>query len=181
MHKTFTLAVILFCSACGGTSPELYHLVVSYFTLPDSCYTNSMAPTTATTAAPPDLLQVQVWDGPDNIPYLQVIAGGTSVDMGAAPNVDMRGIFTGKRADKGGWTFSSDTAAKATVAGNTVNSTTHAELNFERGGGSFKGTAALSSSQTCTGAQCPASSPSCSVGNIALQGSRIAVEYQKAP
>ncbi len=180
MRKTWMLMAVVM-SGCGGTTPELYDLVVNYFTLPDTCYSSGMQPSSIVTTAPPDLLQVQVWDGPDNTAYLEVEKGGASIDMGAAPNVNVNGVFTGKKVEKG-WTFASDAVQKQTLPGNNViTATTHAEFTFERGGGPVKGTAVLSSSSNCVGNQCPGTNPSCTVSAIALQGSRIAVDYQRAP
>jgi len=180
MRKSWMLAAMVL-SGCGGTSPELYELVVDYFTLPDSCYQSGMQPSTVVTTSPPGKLQVQVWDGPDNTSFLEVEAGGGSIDMGAAPNVDLDGIFTGKKVEKG-WQFDSDGLRKQTLPGNNViTTTTHAEIVFERSGGTFKGTAALSSSSNCVGAQCPGNNPSCSVSGINVRGTRIAVQWERSP
>lgn len=179
MKKTWMLAALML-SGCGGATPEMYQLVVNYFTLPDSCYQSGMQPTTGVTVAPPDLIQVQVWDGPDNTAYMQVESGGGTIDMGQAPNVSVSGIFTGKKADKG-WTFTSDTTQKQTIIGNTVTNVTHAEFTFDRGPVTFKGTGALSSSSTCVGNQCPGTNPSCAVSGIVVQGTRIQTDYERAP
>lgn len=180
MRKTWMLVAAML-SGCGGTSPELYDVVIDYFTLPDSCYQSGQQPGTVATTQPPRLMQVQVWDGPENVTYLEVQGAGMSVDLGAAPNVAINGIFTGKKADKGGWTFNSDNVEKQTLPGNNViTTTTHAELTFERAG-TFKGTAALSSSRNCVGNQCPGTNPSCGVGSIVISGTRLAVQYERAP
>lgn len=179
MKKSWMLVAVLL-SGCGGTSPELYDLVIDYFTLPDTCYQSGMQPSTVATTLPPGLMQVQVWDGPDNITYLEVQGAGRSIDMGAAPNVPVSGIFTGKKTDKG-WTFNSDTVEKQTLPGNNViTETTHAELTFERAT-QFKGTATINSSRNCVGAQCPGTNPSCSVSAIVVHGTRLAVQYERAP
>jgi hypothetical protein len=100
--------------------------------------------------------------------------------MGAAPNVGVSGIFTGKKADKG-WTFTSDTIEKQTLPGNNViTDTMHAELNFDRVP-QFKGTASLSSSRNCVGNQCPGTNPTCGVSGIVVSGTRLAVQYERAP
>lgn len=178
--RTSSLMLALMLSGCGGTSPEVYQLLVDYFTLPDSCYTSMMQPSTVTTTSPPAPLAVQVWDGPDNTAFLQIESAAISVDMGAAPNVTVGGIFTGKKVDKG-WTFSSDGVQKQTLPGNNVvTTTTHAEITFERNN-TFKGTGLLSSSSNCVGAQCPGTNPSCTVSGLVLTGTRVAVEYQRAP
>lgn len=179
MRKS-SLILALMLSGCGGTSPEVYQLLVDYFTLPDSCYTSMMQPSSVTTTAPPAALAVQVWDGPENSAFLQVESAAISVDMGAAPNVSVGGIFTGKKVDKG-WTFSSDNVQKQTLpGGNVVTSTTHAELTFERAT-TFKGNAVLSSSTNCVGSSCPGTNPSCSVSGIVVTGTRVAVNYERAP
>jgi hypothetical protein len=179
MKKTWMLAALLF-SGCGGVTPEIYQLVVDFFTLPDSCYSNGMQPMSGLTTSPPDLMQVNVWDGPEGTSFLEVEQGGGSVDMGAAPNVNLGGVFTGKRTDKG-VTFSSDTVSRATAVNTTITDTTHAEFTFERGGGTFKGTGALSSSRACTGTACTGTQPSCSVSGLNFRGSRIAVQFERAP
>ena len=168
-------------TGCNGTSPEVYSLVVSHFSLPDSCYTSGMQPSTVVTTTPPGLIQVSVYDGPDNTAFLDVEKGGGSIDMGAAPNVNVNGVFTGKKVDKG-WQFASDSVTKQTLPGNNVvTATTHAEIVFERFANTFKGTVALSSSSNCVGNQCPGANPSCSVSAIDVQGTRIAVQYERAP
>lgn len=180
MRKSWML-VAMMLTGCGGTTPELYELIVDSFTLPDSCYSNGMQPSTVTTTSPPSNIQVQVWDGPDNTAFLQVESGGGSIDMGAAPNVSVDGIFTGKKVEKG-WTFASDAVRKQTLPGNNViTTTTHAEFTFERSGGTFKGSGALSSSSNCVGNQCPGTNPSCTVAAINVRGTRIAVQYERAP
>ena len=179
MKKAWFVAALML-SGCGGATPEIYQLVVDYFTLPDSCYRSGMQPSTAVTAAPPGLIQVEVWDGPDNTAFLNVEGGGRTIDMGEAPNVAVEGIFTGKKGEKG-WTFTSDVTQKQTVVGNTITNVTHAELTIDRGPVSFKGTAAVSSSSTCVGNQCPGTNPSCSVSGIVVQGTRIQTDFQRAP
>lgn len=183
MRKSSMLLAVLL-SGCGGTSPEVYQLLVDYFTLPDSCYTSMMQPNTIATVQPPAAMSVQVWDGPENSAFMQIESAPITIDMGAAPNVNIGGIFTGKKADKG-WTFNSDTTVKQTVLqGTTVQATittvTHAEMTFERGV-TFKGTGVLSSSSTCAGTTCPGTNPSCTVSGIVLTGTKVAVQYERAP
>lgn len=179
MRNAWMLAAVLL-SGCGGLTPEIYELVVDYFTLPDSCYSNGMQPSSLTTAAPPGLMQVRVWDGPENSAFLEIEQGGASIDMGAAPNVAVSGVFIGKKVEKG-WTFSSDASDKQSLAGNTITDTTHAEITFERSGGTFKGTGALSSSRTCTGSACNGTNPTCAVNGLNFRGTRIAVTFERAP
>jgi hypothetical protein len=180
MRKSWMLVAAVL-SGCGGTSPELYDLVVDYFTLPDSCYTSGMQPATVVTTQAPRLMQVQVWDGPDGVAYLEVQGTGSTVDLGAAPNVSISGIFTSPKKGEKGWTFVSDGVEKQTLpANNVITTTTHAELTFDRAG-TFKGTAALSSSRNCVGNQCPGANPSCGVSGIVVSGTKLAVQYQRAP
>ena len=180
MRKSWMM-LALALSGCGGTTPEVYQLIVDYFTLPDSCYTSMMQPTTISTVQPPTPLSVQVWDGPENTAYLQIESAAISVDMGAAPNVNIGGIFTGKKVDKG-WSFTSDTSTKQTAPANsaTVTTTTHAEFIFERAV-TFKGTGSMSSSQNCVGTACPGANPSCTVSGVVLSGTKVAVQYERAP
>jgi hypothetical protein len=179
MRKS-SLMLALTLTGCGGTTPEVYQLLVDAFTLPDSCYTSMMQPSTVVTTAPPTPLSVQVWDGPDNTAFLQVESAAITVDMGAAPNVTVGGIFTGKKVEKG-WTFSSDGVTKQTLPGmNVITTTTHAEITFERAV-TFKGTGVLSSSSSCAGSSCPGTNPSCSVSGLVLTGTKVAVNYERAP
>lgn len=179
MRKTLMMAALML-SGCGGQAPELYDLLVNFFTLPDSCYENNMQPTSGATALPPALVQVQVWDGPDNTPYLEVQGTGATIDMGDAPSVPISGVFTGKRGDKG-WTFTSERVSKQTIVGNTITTTTKAELTFERAP-QTKGTAALTSSRICAGANCGNNgNSSCSASNIAFVGTLLKVDYQRSP
>lgn len=172
------LAVVL--SGCNGATPQIFDLVVDYFTLPDSCYTSGMQPSTSATTRPPAFMAVQIWDAPENTAYLQVEKGATTIDMGAAPNVPISGIFIGKKVEKG-WTFTSDTVIKQTLAGpNTITDTIHAEITFDRVTTS-KGSAAVSSSRNCVGNQCPGTNPSCSVSGIVVNATRVAVEFERAP
>ncbi len=180
MRQSLLLSAMLLTGCGAGVSPELYALTVDFFTLPDSCYSNGMQPGSGPVSAPAALIQVQVWDGPDNTAVLEVEQGGRTVDMGAAPNVPVNGLFKGTRGT-GGWTFVSERVDRATVAGNTVTDTTKAEFVFERGQQTFTGTAALSSSRACTGNQCPGTSPSCAVSGLKIGGTRLAVQYERAP
>ncbi len=183
MRKSWLLFAGLL-SGCNGLSPELYTIVIESFAPSASCFTSMMEPDTVTTTAPPAALQVQVWEGPEQTSYLQIEGGGGSVDMGDAPNVGVDGVFTGKRGDKG-ITFTRDLVTKNTSGSATmptVNTvTTHAEMVFERGGGTFVGTAAFSSSRSCTGTGCPMMLPTCSISGVKISGTRIAVEYERAP
>jgi hypothetical protein len=178
--KKLLLLSVMALTGCNGVTPELYSLVVDYFRLPDSCYANGMQPSTGVTTAPPALIEVQVWDGPDNTATLEIERGNRTIDMGAAPNVTVGGLFKGTRAN-GGWSFVSETVGSATVAGNTVTDTTRAEIVFERGQQTFNGLANLSSSRSCMGSACSGNNPTCSVTGIKIAGTRIAVDYQRAP
>ena len=176
-----TLAVVL--SGCGGTvKPELYALVVNFFTVPDSCYEDNKQPASGVTAAPPARLTVEVFDGPDGTAYLDVAEGSQTIDMGDAPSVQVAGIFTGKKADSG-WKFTADASGKQQLVfgNNVITSSTHAELTFPRGMPTFKGTGALSSAQTCAGSNCPDSLPSCNVSGLTFDGTRLDVEFLATP
>ena len=180
MHTKSWSLLLMALSGCGaGVTPELYAIVVDYFTLPDTCYTSGMQPSTVATARPPELMQVQVWEGPEGVAYLEVEEGGAAVDMGAAPDVPVRGVFTGQKGEKG-WTFNSDSATKQTLPGNNVvTATTHASLTFERAS-TFKGTGALNSASSCVGAQCPGTNPTCAV-SLSVTGTKLQVDYERAP
>ncbi len=185
MRKS-SLVLALVLSGCGGTTPEVYQLLVDYFSLPDSCYSSMMQPGQVITTAPPTAMTVQIWDGPENTAFLQVESAPLMIEMGSAPDVTVGGIFTGKKVEKG-WTFSSDLVRKNTntlpISGNTVVTTitTHAELTFERAL-TFKGTGALNSSSNCVGAMgCPNTNPACSVSGLVISGTKVAVQYERAP
>ena len=180
MRKSWMLVAAVL-SGCGGQAPELYDLVVDYFTLPDSCYQSGMQPSTVFTATPSRLMQVQVWDGAEGTAFLEVQGTGVSIDMGAAPNVPVSGLFSSPKKGDKGWTFNSDSVEKQTLPGNNViTTTTHAELTIDRSP-TFKGTAALSSSTNCVGNQCPGANPSCGVSGIVVHGTKLQVDYQRAP
>lgn len=173
--------VPLFLSACGGgTAPELYNLVIDFFKLPDSCYANGMPPSQTTTASPPSLMQVSVWEGAANEAFLEIDTGSRTVDMGSAPDVQIAGVFRGTKGS-GGWTFTGERNSQQVVpgVGTTTVDASRASITFERGG-AFKGTVSLSSSRTCTGAGC-GTNTSCTVDNISVNGTRIQVQYQKSP
>ncbi|PZR12698.1 MAG: hypothetical protein DI536_14065 [Archangium gephyra] len=183
MRKSWLLLALLL-TGCNGLTPETYSLVVDSAAPSASCFNSMMDPSIVETTVPPGLMQVQVWDGPDQTSYLEVEEGGGQIDMGDAPSVAISGIFTGKKGEKG-TTFTRDSVAKQTTgnaANPTVNTvTTHAEIVFERGGGTFVGTATVSSSRSCSGMGCAMNQPTCSLSGIKVSGTRIAVEYERAP
>ncbi len=179
--RTLLIAVATMLSGCGtGVSPELYDVVLDHFAQPDTCFTSGMQPNSLVISEPPSLMQVQVWEGPEDTAYLEIETGGGTVDLGDAPSAKLSGIFNGKKADKG-WTFTSDSVEKQTVGGdNVVVDTTHVELTFERSR-TFKGTGSIASSRTCTGNLCTGMNRSCAVSSLVLSGTRLEVEYQRAP
>ncbi len=179
MRKAIFGLLLVGFSGCGGTSPELYRLVVDFFALPDNCYLNNAQPSTTTTTTAPTVIQVQIWDGTDQTAILSIEGGGRSIDMGDAPNVTLGGLMKGKRGT-GGWTYSAETISKATTVGQTLTSTGKVELTFDRTPTS-KGTATISSSRGCAGSTCAGTQPSCSVANIAVSSTRIATDYERAP
>lgn len=179
MRHLILPALVVALSGCGaGATPELYALVVEYFRPNAACYSSGTAPTEGVASTAPGLIHAQVWDGPDATAVLQVESGGGSVDMGSAPNVDISGLFTGTKGDKG-WTFASETVESNEVLGALITDTTRAEFTFDRAN-TFKGTATLSSKRTCTGTGCP-TMPSCTISGVKVTGTRIAVDYERAP
>jgi hypothetical protein len=168
-------------SACGGTSPELYNIVIDYFALPNSCYQNNAQPSTNTTAAPPTLLQVSVWDGAANEAFLDIVSGGASVDMGDAPNVTIGGVLRGSKSTSStDWVFVSDSVTARTLLNSTNTVKQRFSVSFTRGG-TFKGTAGVSSSVECAGSTCSNFQPKCEVANVPMNGARLAVNYQTNP
>lgn len=178
MRKLLIASMLFAFTGCGGVSPEVYAVVVDFFTLPDSCYTNNAQPSNVTTNNAPSLLNIQVWDGPEQTAVLELESGLRTIDMGDAPTITLTGLMKGKRGT-GGWIFSSQTVAKSTQIGRTLTDDTKLDLTFERGN-TFKGTAALSSTRTCAGSTCMGTQPSCSV-STPVSGTRLEVKYERAP
>ncbi|MBL8924207.1 MAG: hypothetical protein JNJ54_35465 [Myxococcaceae bacterium] len=171
--------VALSTTGCNGVEPELYALVLPFFTLPDNCYLNNAQPSNVTVQDSPSLLNVQVWDGPEQTAILEIESGLRTIDMGDAPNITLTGLLTGKRGT-GGWTFTHQGSDKSTQVGRTITDDTKVEFTFERGQ-SFKGTAALSSTRSCAGSTCMGTQPSCNVSGINITGTRFAVKYERGP
>lgn len=179
MRTAILGSLLLGLSGCGGVSPELYRLVVDFFTLPDNCYSNNAQPSATTTTTSPTVVQVQVWDGADQTAILSIEGGARSIDMGDAPNITLGGVMKGKKGT-GGWIFSAETVTKATTVGQTVTNTGKVDLTFDRTPTS-KGTLVLSSNRACAGSTCMGTQPSCTVSNVAVAGTRIATDYERAP
>lgn len=187
MNRLKSLAVLLLASGCGGpVSPELYNFVVDYFTAPASCYRSGMQPTTSTMLNPVAAGQFEVWDGPDGKAFLQFEGQGLAIDMGDAPNVTVPAVLEGAPGT-GGWNFAAERTDKSMQGGNnavTVTTRTRLGLVFPRGS-TFKGTLSASSSRTCEGTACPAdfatTNPSCSIASVAIRGSQVLVQYERAP
>lgn len=180
MRRLLLVVLSVALAGCGGPiTPELYALVIDYFRPPASCYTDGMAPTDGLTTAPPALIQVQVWDGPENTAILEVQSGNASIDMGDAPNVTLGGVFKGTKGSNG-WDFSTQRVNVNNAANTTITDNTGATFTFNRSN-TFKGTATLTSSRTCMGTLCQGTQPSCTISGINVTGTRLAVDYQKAP
>jgi hypothetical protein len=174
-------SLLLALTGCGGgVSPELYSIVVDFFTLPDGCYTNNAQPSNVTVTAAPVLLNVQVWDGPEQTAVLELEGGVRTIDMGDAPSVMLTGLMKGKRGTGATWNFLAETVQKSTQVGRTLTDSTKFELNLERNI-TFKGTGNLTSSRACSGSTCAGTQPSCTVSNVGLSGTRIDVKYERAP
>jgi hypothetical protein len=180
MRRLVLASLLLTVTGCGaGISPELYAIVIDFFTLPDSCYLNNAQPSNVTVAAAPVLLRVQVWDGPSNTAVLELEEGIRSLEMGDAPTVALTGLMKGTRGTAG-WTFAAETIQKSTQIGRTLTDTTKFELNFERSQ-TFKGTGGATSSRACSGTTCVGTQPSCSVSGVNLSGARLEVKYERPP
>ncbi len=181
MRKLVLGSLVLAFSGCGaGVSPEVYAIVVDFFTLPDSCYTNNAQPSNVTVSAAPVLLNVQVWDGPDNTAVLELEGGIRSIDLGDAPTVTLTGLMKGKKGTGATWNFAAETVQKSTQVGRTLTDTSKLELNMDRAN-TFKGTANISSSRSCAGSTCVGTQPTCAVSGVALSGTRLQVAYERAP
>jgi hypothetical protein len=174
------LAVLLAGCGGGGSSPELYALVVGFAAPPSSC--SAMAPTTKVNQGPLATTQVEVWDGPEAKAYLTLVGAALNVDMGDAPRVTVA-AGTALEGTNGatGWTFVTDRDTTTTgLTGAMTEVKTHVALSFPRTS-TAKGTLSLSSSQTCTGTACPTVMPTCSIDNIDVRLTRLAVDYLKTP
>ncbi|MEW5740540.1 MAG: hypothetical protein AB1938_16550 [Myxococcota bacterium] len=180
MRHALVLTLAAALSGCGirPVNAELYALVVDFFRPPASCYSDGMQPTTGLMGDQPAVIKVQVWDGPEGKAFLEVVDGALAADMGDAPSVDFDGVFSGTK-ESTGWVFSAQRSSVANVGGTTVTSSTSATVTFWRDA-TFKGTAALSSLRTCTAA-CPGMAPSCTVSDIPVSGTRLAVDWEQAP
>lgn len=179
MRKLLMGSLLVGLTGCAGAEPELYAVVVKFFTLPDNCYLNNAQPSNVTVADPPSLLNIQVWDGPDQTALLELESGLRTVDMGDAPTITLTGLMEGKRGT-GGWNFVSQSSDKSTQVGRTITDDTKFEITFERGA-TFKGTVNLTSTRSCAGSTCMGTQPSCSVTGIPVSGTKIAVKYERAP
>lgn len=177
MRKLLLSSFVAFSGCGAGVSPELYAVVVDFFTLPDSCFTNNAQPSNVTISGPPTSMTVQVWDTAEGA--LLDVETPRQFDMGDAANVAVGGPVKGKRGT-GGWVFTTEASQKLTAGGQTLTTTTRAEFTFERGN-TFKGTLALSSSRACSGTSCAAMQPSCTVSPITINGTRLVVNYERAP
>lgn len=168
-------------SGCGirPVNAELYALVIGFVRAPASCYGSGMQPATGVTSSTPKILKVQVWDGPDGAAFLELVEGAVNVDMGDAPSVAFDSVLGGTKGSTG-WAFTGQRTSVASAGGATFTSTTSATLTFWRDT-TFKGAASLSSSRTCTGTTCPAMTPSCTIADVPLSGTRLAVDWEQAP
>ena len=184
------LAVASASSCAGGQAPELYAVIIDFFRPSTSCYNSGMFPATSTTAASPAAIRVEVYDwadqgGSTQKVFLEIVDGSVSVDMGDAPNVTLGGFFEGSRGSSADQpiTFAANRTLETTttVLGSTttITDTTSATIAFPRGQ-NFKGTMELKSSRACAGS-CGNPTPSCTISNINIRGSRLKVEYEQAP
>lgn len=177
MRSLLASLCVFALSACGdGVAPELYAVVVDFFTLPDSCYLNNAQPSNVTASAAPTQLTFQVWDGPEGS-FLD-IETARMIDMGDAPTIAVGGVLKGKK-DNANFIYSSETVTRSTQVGRTVTNTGKIELSFPRQN-QFKGTGTLQSSAACSGSTCQGMQPSCSV-SLAVTGTRLKVDYQRTP
>jgi hypothetical protein len=101
--------------------------------------------------------------------------------MGSAPDVALGGTLEGT-AGSAGWTFAVERSAISTtpVTGMTTTDTHRIGLVMQRAG-TFKGTLSVSSSRTCVGTGCAGTNPSCTVDGVVVRGTRLQVDYQRAP
>ncbi|MCU0697225.1 MAG: hypothetical protein MUC96_11915 [Myxococcaceae bacterium] len=179
MRKLLLSSLVVFSGCGGAVTPELYAIVVDFFTIPDACYSNMAQPSNVVVTAQPALLQGQVWDAPEQSAIFEIEQGPASIDMGDAPSVAVRGLLRGKVMNNE-WTFSGTNSAKSTQIGRTVTDTSSFELKFVRGT-TFKGTATLTSRRECSGSTCQGTQPSCTISNIPVSGTRLQVAYERAP
>src|SRR5438132_5300240 len=129
MRPTIVTVSLLAAVGCGGggTSPELYELVVDYFAAPASCYQNP--PSTTTNPGPLGTVQGEVWDGPEAKAFFALSGVGFSADMGDAPRITVSaGTALEGTAGAAGWTFATDrtTTTMLPISGAMTTTKTHA-------------------------------------------------------
>lgn len=181
------VSMLSLAGCAGGASPEIYAVAVDYFRPADSCYADARPPAQVTTASTQASAQLQVWDGPQNTAFLEIAQGAREIDMGTAPNVSFEGVLEGAR-EGSQHVFSATRSSVTTVPpplASKVTETTKLTLTFPRGGGPISGTMSLESSRTCEGSAClpnfAALNPPCNLSDIAFRGTRLAVEFERAP
>jgi hypothetical protein len=179
MRKLLMLSLVALSGCGGGVTPELYAMVVDFFTIPDACYSNMAQPSNVVVTAQPALIQGQVWDGPEQTAILEIEQGPATIDMGDAPSVAVRGLLRGKVMNNE-WTFSGANSTKSTQIGRTVTDSSSFELKFIRGT-TFKGTATLTSKRECSGSTCTGTQPTCTITGIPVNGTRLQVNYERQP
>jgi hypothetical protein len=179
MRKLLLSSLVALSGCGGGVTPELYAMVIDFFTIPDNCYSNMAQPSNVVVTAQPVLVQGQVWDAPEQTAILEIEQGPATIDLGDAPSVGVRGLLRGKVAGNE-WTFSGINSTKSTQIGRTVTDTSSIELTFVRGT-TFKGTATLNSRRECSGSTCQGTQPSCTISGIPVNGTRLQVAYERAP
>ena len=186
MNKLISAAAIFAAlTGCGGgATPDLYNFVVDSAVAGPSCYRSMMGSNTTTTGVLGSG-QFSVWDGPEGKAFLQLEGAASTIDMGDAPSVPVGGIIEGTYGT-GGWNFVNERITTTSQGGATPTFTERTKLSlvFYRGG-TFKGALSASSSRTCAGTGCPpdfgSQNPSCSIDNVTLRGTRIAVDYERSP
>jgi hypothetical protein len=184
MKKVLVALAVATASSCGGgQAPELYSVVVDFFRPNTGCYLNG-PPATSVTQSSPMSLRVEVYDWQAQTVFLEITDGAVSVDMGDAPNVTLGGLMEGARPQSGDQiAFAANRTLETAQPGlggtTTITDTTSAAVTFGRQP-TWKGTLELKSQRTCTGANCP-STPSCTISNIPVRGTRLQVDYEQAP
>jgi hypothetical protein len=186
MKKVLVALAMAMASSCGGgQSPELYSVVVDFFRPSTSCYLSGQYPATSVTQSSPMSIRIEVYDWQEQKVFLEITDGAVSIDMGDAPNVTLGGLLEGTRPQSGDQiAFAANRTLETTQPGlggtTTITDTTSTMVTFGRQP-TWKGTMELKSSRTCVGANCGGSTPSCTISNIPVRGTRLQVDYEQAP
>jgi hypothetical protein len=143
------------CGILGSSDPELYRVAVSAAPspLPQTCFragTPAPSPTTTDTlTSTVDEAQWVLWEGIDDVWYLDVGNNSLSAEMGHAPGINISAdAIEGRKNDNGQYIFTTELTDRETDR-TEVNRVT---FTFEDVGSTVEGSVSFFSS--CTGTGC---------------------------